>query len=86
MPTQRTRPHPAIVKRPRNRLREIRENLGLSRVELGRMIKCSAKHILTLERGTVGPSIGTLLALREALKCSLDELYPMSTIAVARAS
>lgn len=61
---------------PRNRIREVREDRGIKRSALARLIRKSVKHVLTLENGQTAPSVQCLLDIRDALQCSLDELYP----------
>lgn len=57
------------------RLREVREERGLSVRELARRIGCSASLISQVERGISSPSAGMLYALATELQASLDYLF-----------
>jgi transcriptional regulator with XRE-family HTH domain len=50
------------------RLKELRENAGITQVELARKAGLSMQAIAALEQGTRGPSWDTLLRLADALK------------------
>jgi len=57
------------------RLRQVREQRGLSARELARRIRCSASLISQIERGLSAPSVGMLYALATELRTSLDFLF-----------
>jgi transcriptional regulator with XRE-family HTH domain len=57
------------------RLRQVREQRGLSARELARRIQCSASLISQIERGLSAPSVGMLYALATELRTSLDFLF-----------
>ena len=57
------------------RLRQVREQRGLSARELARRIQCSPSLISQIERGLTAPSVGMLYALATELRTSLDFLF-----------
>src|ERR1700758_1513490 len=57
------------------RLRQVREQRGLSARELARRIRCSPSLISQIERGLSAPSVGMLYALATELRTSLDFLF-----------
>src|SRR5215831_2485928 len=57
------------------RLRQVREQRGLSARELARRIQCSPRLISQIERGLSAPSVGMLYALATELRTSLDFLF-----------
>src|SRR5262245_55569647 len=57
------------------RLRQVREQRGLSVRELARRIQCSPSLISQIERGLSAPSVGMLYALATELRTSLDFLF-----------
>src|SRR6516162_9442637 len=57
------------------RLRQVREQRGLSARELARRIQCSPGLISQIERGLSAPSVGMLYALATELRTSLDFLF-----------
>lgn len=63
----------------RNNVRKLRESRGWTRKSMAAIVRCSTKHILTIERGSVNPSIELLLRMRDAFACALDDIYPQST-------
>jgi len=60
------------------RLRQVREQRGLSARELSRRIQCSPSLISQIERGLSAPSVGMLYALATELRTSLDFLFGAS--------
>jgi transcriptional regulator with XRE-family HTH domain len=60
------------------RLRQVREQRGLSARELARRIECSASLISQIERGLSAPSVGMLYALATELHTSLDFLFAVT--------
>jgi transcriptional regulator with XRE-family HTH domain len=56
------------------RLRQVREESGLSARELARRLGCSASLVSQIERGISVPSVGVLYAIGTELGCSLDYL------------
>src|SRR5262252_2845262 len=60
------------------RLRQVREQRGLSARELARRIQCSPSLISQIERGLSAPSVGMLYALATELRTSLDFLFGAS--------
>lgn len=61
------------------RLRQVREQRGLSARELARRIQCSPSLISQIERGLSAPSVGMLYALATELRTSLDFLFSTET-------
>lgn len=57
------------------RLRQVREERGLSVRELARRVGCSASLISQVERGISTPSAGMIYALAVELSASLDYLF-----------
>jgi len=57
------------------RLRQVREQRGLSVRELARRTQCSPSLISQIERGRSAPSVGMLYALATELRTSLDFLF-----------
>ncbi len=57
------------------RLRQVREERGLSARELARRISCSPSLVSQIERGVSAPSVGMLYALATELRTSLDFLF-----------
>src|SRR5215469_15752320 len=57
------------------RLRQVREQRGLSVRELARRTQCSPSLISQIERGLSAPSVGMLYALATELRTSLDFLF-----------
>jgi transcriptional regulator with XRE-family HTH domain len=57
------------------RLRQVREQRGLSARELARRTQCSPSLISQIERGLSAPSVGMLYALATELRTSLDFLF-----------
>jgi len=57
------------------RLRQVREQRGLSARELARRVRCSPSLISQIERGRSAPSVGMLYALATELRTSLDFLF-----------
>jgi DNA-binding XRE family transcriptional regulator/quercetin dioxygenase-like cupin family protein len=57
------------------RLRQVREQRGLSARELARRIQCSPSLISQIEHGRSAPSVGMLYALATELRTSLDFLF-----------
>ncbi|HEV2450999.1 MAG TPA: XRE family transcriptional regulator [Streptosporangiaceae bacterium] len=60
------------------RLRQVREQRGLSARELARRIECSPSLISQIERGLSAPSVGMLYALATELRTSLDFLFAVT--------
>jgi transcriptional regulator with XRE-family HTH domain len=57
------------------RLRQVREQRGLSVRELARRTQCSPSLVSQIERGLSAPSVGMLYALATELRTSLDFLF-----------
>lgn len=63
------------------RLRQVREQRGLSVRELARRTACSPSLISQIERGLSAPSVGMLYALATELGASTDYLFGVAPIA-----
>jgi len=75
MPLQLT---PRLGSRPPqfpNRIREYRLRLGLSQLELGKLIGKARNQVSAWERGSQLPSVRTLLRLAKALNTLAEALY-----------
>nr|PZN36534.1 MAG: XRE family transcriptional regulator [Bacillota bacterium] len=59
-----------------SRLRELREQKGLSRNQLAKLVGCSREAIRLLERGRRSPRYETARAIAQALGVSPDEIWP----------
>lgn len=57
-----------------NRIRNRREELGLTQPELADKAKTSQPYISRLEKGKIRPSMQMLLNLSSALNMSIDEM------------
>ena len=58
-----------------NRIREARENKGLTQAELAGLVGVSRKTINTVENGVFIPSTVVALKLAKALGCAVEELF-----------
>lgn len=61
-----------------NELRGVREARSWTRQKLAKAIGVTPKHVWMIESGAC-PSVPLLLAIRDALRCSLDDVYPRRT-------
>jgi transcriptional regulator with XRE-family HTH domain len=61
------------------RLRELREQAGLSQVELGNRIDLAGSQINKLETNVNQPTLATALAIADALGVHLSEFLPQRT-------
>ena len=59
----------------RNRVRELREDRGLSQSELARLTGVTRQTINAIERGDYNPTIKLCLAICRTLGRTLDELF-----------
>ncbi len=59
----------------KEKLRELREKLGLSMAALAEKVGCNSSFISFLENGQKEPTGKTLYFLARALGCTMDELY-----------
>ena len=58
-----------------NRLRELREEQGLTQAQLADRIGVSRKTVNTVENGVFVPSTVVALKLARALSCPVEELF-----------
>ena len=59
----------------RNRVRELREDRGLSQSELARLTGVTRQTIVAIERGDYNPTIKLCVEICKALGKTLDELF-----------
>ena len=59
-----------------NRVREFRERLGISQVELARRVCIASTNLSNIERGRLAPWKKIKRALARALKTTPEELFP----------
>lgn len=62
-----------------NRIREFRERLGISQVELARRIRIASPNLSNLERGRLAPWPKIERSLARALKTTPQELFPQES-------
>lgn len=55
-------------------LKELREDKGITQIELSRFLKVTRQTISSYENGIVEPNVGTLIKLADYYECSLDYL------------
>ncbi len=67
------------------RLREVRQQSGLSLREVARQLGVSASFVSQLENGKSQPSVATLYSLSQLLGISIDELFDPSVAGVPQA-
>lgn len=58
-----------------NRLKEIRENFGISQTVLASSVGVSARHIAFIECGDRKPSIDLALKIAEKLKHPVEDIF-----------
>lgn len=61
-----------------NRLRQIRQERGLSQLQLARAADLSRQSVVAIEAGRTSPGVDVALRLAQALACSLDDLFGSS--------
>jgi transcriptional regulator with XRE-family HTH domain len=64
------------LRRLGNRLRELREERGLTQEQAAEMIGVHPKSMPRIEGGTANPTLATLVAASMAYKVPLRELFP----------
>jgi transcriptional regulator with XRE-family HTH domain len=64
------------LKRLGKRLRELREQRGLTQEQAAEMIGVHPKSMPRMEGGTANPTVATLVAASVAYKVPLRELFP----------
>jgi transcriptional regulator with XRE-family HTH domain len=57
------------------KVRELRTHQGYTQEELARRAQLDAKHLQTIEVGKSNATVSTLIALANALGCSLSDLF-----------
>lgn len=68
------------------RIRSLRKAQGWSQEELGEHAELSYKFIGEIERGTVNPSLDTLLGIANALKVEIAKLFSTEQMLVLKKS
>jgi putative transcriptional regulator len=63
--------HPRVE----NKLRDTREELGLTQAYLAELVGLSRQSIISIERGRFIPSIETALRLSSALNTPIEKLF-----------
>jgi putative transcriptional regulator len=63
--------HPLVA----NKLRELREERGLTQERLAELVGLSRQSIISLERGRFLPSVETALRLSAALDVPLESIF-----------
>lgn len=66
----------AIRKRLGEKIRQLRKIRELTQEQLGEKAGISYKFIGEVERGTVNPSLDSLIAISQALDVNVKELFP----------
>jgi putative molybdopterin biosynthesis protein len=61
--------------KPRNRVREVREALGLSQVELAAAASLTRQSVGAIEAGRAMPAVDVALRMARALGCRVEELF-----------
>jgi transcriptional regulator with XRE-family HTH domain len=64
------------LKRLGRRLRELREQRGLTQEQAAELMGVHPKSMPRIEGGTANPTVATLVAASEAYKVPLRELFP----------
>jgi len=59
-----------------NRIKEYREKLGITQVELARRARVASSNVSSLERGQIAPWPKIKRALARVLKTTPEELFP----------
>jgi transcriptional regulator with XRE-family HTH domain len=63
------------IKRLGERLRSLREAAELTQLQAASAAELDPKHLQEIERGRTNPTLATLVALADAYKVSLSELF-----------
>ena len=58
-----------------NRLRELREQQGITQEELAARVKVSRQTIISLEKGKYNPSIGLAYSLARVFKLPIESVF-----------
>lgn len=58
-----------------NRVKEYREEAGISQTELGKLCSVSRQTVSSIERGEYHPSIVVALKIAEVFKKSVEEVF-----------
>jgi putative transcriptional regulator len=58
-----------------NRLRELREQFGITQEDLAARVKVSRQTIISLERGKYNPSISLAYSLAKVFHLTIEELF-----------
>ena len=59
----------------KNKIKEIRQNIGLTQEELADLVKVRRETIIFLEQGKYNPSLRLAHDVAEVLKTKMDDLF-----------
>lgn len=59
-------------------IRRIRTSLGMTQEQLAELVDINPRNVRRIEAGEINVLITTLARIRNALRCSWDELVPRS--------
>ncbi len=60
-----------------NRVKEFREDLGMTQAELAQSAGVSRQSIISIERGRYVPSLPLALGMARLFDCTTDELFTL---------
>lgn len=63
-----------------NNIRSIREELGLTQVELAEKVNVSRQTIISLEKGSYNPTLELALKLSKTLNKKIDDVFYMEEL------
>jgi DNA-binding XRE family transcriptional regulator len=58
-----------------NRMKERREEIGMTQDQLSRKLRMSISWISRVENGKVKPSISLMIRIARALQCSVNDIF-----------
>jgi putative transcriptional regulator len=58
-----------------NRLKELRNELGLTQAELAEQVGLARVSILAIEKGHFNPTVETALRISQALNATVEEIF-----------
>jgi transcriptional regulator with XRE-family HTH domain len=61
-----------------NRIKEVREAQGISRVRLARIVGMTYQNLYLIERGLQNASISSILRIAYVLNCPVDTLFELT--------
>ena len=63
-----------------NRIKEIRQSLGLTQVKFAKIINCTQATLSSYEKGSIIPSLETMIKISKECQISLDWLCGLSDV------